>query len=155
MIQGSGYFFAGLPVITAAIGGCVGGVVVHPVFHFDIVVPQIYAHDSDFHEPFGNLSQNFHRQIIVVSDLQIRGAPVDGGVQTQGDIAGREAVVLSLHNGQLCEQRTEIQSGGHLADAAAHLIHQFCAGIGGSGLIPGFGGSFSKGFVVGQGFSWL
>ena len=129
--------------------------VVHPVFHFNIVVPQIYAHDSDFHEPFGNLCQNFHRQIIVISDLQVRGAPVDSGIQAQGDIAGRETMVLSLHNGQLCEQRAEIQGRGHLADAAAHLIHQLRAGIGGSGLISGFGGSFSKGFVVGQGFSWL
>ena len=125
------------------------------VLHFDIVVPGVGAQNLHFHIAAGKLGLNFDREIGSVCEFEVGSAPVDGGVHTQVNIGGGEAVIDPLHNLHICQKSTVIQGRGALADAAAKGICQVLAGIGGGLLVALFLGPLPQSLVVGEGFAGL
>ncbi len=51
------------------------------------------------------------------------------------------------------EQRGVVEGGGHLADAAAHHVHQLPALVAGSGQVALVGGALTQGIVEGEGLA--
>ena len=125
------------------------------VLHLNVVVPGVGTKELHFHIAVGNLRLNLHRKFRGVFEFEVRRAPADGGIHTQIDIGSREAVIDTLHNLHIRQQRAVVQRGGALADAAAQGILQFLTGIGRRHLVALFGSPLAQGLVVRKGFAGL
>ena len=121
----------------------------------DGIVLGFCSDKGNMHIAAGNGGINAEGIGGIVTEAIVQMTPVDGGIHTPGDIGRDILVLITLNNLKIGLQRTPVQGGSDLADAAAELVFGTAADIDTGFSIALFRSAFANGFVEGEDLAGL